>query len=66
MDDAMDQNPTVVERALQLAKSGRCRSVSDIQDALIKEGYPTHPLEGAALARQLRGMIEETASGMAT
>lgn len=59
----MDQNVTALERAFQLAKSGSCRSISDVGAALTREGYYASILEGASLKRQLRGFIEAAAAG---
>jgi hypothetical protein len=53
----MDQNITVLERAFQLANSGRCSSVDDIRHQLKSEGYSTEHLDGKDLKRQLRALI---------
>ena len=42
----MDENTTALERAFQLATSGRCASVKDIRVTLAAEGYPREQLTG--------------------
>ena len=55
--------PTLIEKAHLLAASGRFLSVSDIRNHLHREGF-THfeltALNGKAMRRQLRKLIEET------
>lgn len=54
-------SPTTLERAFELARSGRFASVSDIRLALKRERFDqveAH-LAGASIARQLRGLMEE-------
>lgn len=49
----------LVERAFELAKSGRVRSLDDIRRTLTGEGF-THVeshLAGRSLRRQLKGLI---------
>jgi len=48
---------TPLERAFELAKSGRCRSVDEIRRVLQAEGYGTLQLEGPLLRKQLRDFI---------
>lgn len=48
---------TTLERAFELAKSGKCGSVDDIRRALISEGFRVSQLEGPLLRRQLRDLI---------
>jgi len=54
---AMD-GPTELERAFQLAKSGRCGSLDDIRNQLRSEGYSTAYITGKGLVTQLRALIE--------
>ena len=49
--------PTAVERAFQLAKSGRCRSVTEVRQALSEEGYDDYQIEGKGLVGQLRAIM---------
>jgi hypothetical protein len=58
MLNAMDHRPTELERAFQLAKSGRCGSVKDIRDQLRSEGYSTTKITGKTLASQLQALIQ--------
>ena len=56
----MTPNTTPLERAFELAKSGRCRTTEDIFVVLKREGYPTEQIVGPWLLRQLRMIIDET------
>ena len=53
--------PTTLERAYQLAREGRCRTVSDIKQALASEGYDRiqDSLYGPTLASDLRRLCQE-------
>jgi hypothetical protein len=53
----MDTNRSSVERAFELARSGRATGLRYIQGALKREGYEDPRLEGHALRRQLREAI---------
>ncbi len=55
--DGMQPDTTVVERAFDLAKSGRYQSVDEIKHALRLEGYEHHDIEGPSLVAQLRSLI---------
>ena len=48
---------TVVERAFQLAASGRPNSIDDIKQELKKEHYSTGQITGGALKKQLLALI---------
>ena len=51
---------TPIERAFELAKSGRCRTMVEIVARLKAEGYPTDQIySGPGLRRQLQSMIKE-------
>ena len=52
----MTPRPSIIERAFQLAKSGRCADVQDIRDQLAIESYPSVDgvIRGASLLAQLR------------
>jgi hypothetical protein len=55
---AMDQGVTALERAFQLAKSGKCHSVTDLKNRLRAEGYSTMQVTGRILLRQLEALIK--------
>ena len=51
---------TPIERAFELAKSGRCRTMAEIVTSLKAEGYATDQIDhGPGLRRQLQSMIKE-------
>jgi len=58
----VQQRPSVVERAFQIAKSGKVANVSALQAQLADEGYPNgaQALAGRALSSQLMRMITES------
>jgi hypothetical protein len=49
---------TPIERAFQLARSGKCRTTADIQLRLKAEGYPADQVIGPTLMKQLREAID--------
>lgn len=53
--------PTTLERAYELAREGRCRTVSDIKQALSSEGYDRvqDALYGPSLTADLRRLCQE-------
>ncbi len=54
-------NPTTLERAFALARSGDCPTVPEIRSRLRREGYEeveAH-LAGPMISRQLRELCEE-------
>ena len=54
----MQYQPTTIERAFDLARSGRFASVTSIRKQLRLEGYQDkRQLQGAALYSQLRSLI---------
>ncbi|HEY0313295.1 MAG TPA: hypothetical protein VGC56_12465 [Allosphingosinicella sp.] len=58
---------TTIERAFELARSGRFASVSDIRLALRRERFDqveAH-LAGSSIARQLRALCDEARRGPA-
>lgn len=55
----MEFRATALERAFELARSGKCLSVRDITFKLHAEKYNISHLEGPALKKQLQGLIEE-------
>jgi len=56
---AMDIRPSIIERAFQLAKSGRYATVGDIRKQLDREKYVSTAsyVRGGALVSQLRSLI---------
>jgi hypothetical protein len=55
----MEINKTALERAFELARSGKCLSVHDIFLHLHSEGYAVGQLEGSTLKKQLSALIEK-------
>lgn len=55
----MDPSRTAVERAFELARSGRFNRPSEIVQAISKEGYTASQLEGPSLRRQLSALIKQ-------
>lgn len=53
----MEPNVSPVERAFQLAASGRYLTVSEIKLALAREGYRQELVEGRHLAKQIVAVI---------
>ena len=53
--------PTTLERAYELAREGRCRTVSDIKQALSAEGYDRiqDALYGPSLTADLRKLCQK-------
>jgi hypothetical protein len=54
----MDQKVTALERAFQLARSGRVAGLTEIALALKREGYSADQIEGRGLKRQLNDLIK--------
>jgi hypothetical protein len=54
----MDQKMTALERAFQLARSGRVAGLTDIISSLKRDGYSTNQIEGPVLKRQLADLIK--------
>ena len=55
----MDPNRSALERAFQLARSGRLATVDDIKKQLKQEGYDvSSAYSGPSLRSQLRDLIE--------
>lgn len=51
------ENVTTLERAFELAKSGKFRSVAEIVKKLKSEGFQTEQITGRSLGAQLRALI---------
>jgi hypothetical protein len=56
----MDRRATELERAFQLATSGRSSSVDDIRKQLRKERYTGAHITGKALMKQLTALIQRS------
>jgi len=56
----MTHRPTTLERAYELAQEGRCRTVSDIKQALSAEGFDRiqDSLYGPTLSAALRKLCQ--------
>ena len=60
----MSIQPSVIERAFQLAKSGRYESVPDIRAQLVREAYETaDAIRGTNLVARLSTMINAARMG---
>jgi hypothetical protein len=55
----MDIRKTVLERAFDLARSGKFAKLSDIARQLGAEGYSIDQLEGRQLRKQILALIAE-------
>jgi len=58
----MDGSKTALERAFELAKSGKYSSLGELRRVVSKEGYISAQLEGRALGRQLVELIRRSKS----
>jgi hypothetical protein len=57
MLSGMDHRMTALERAFQLARSGRISGLREMVKTLRDEGYLAYQIEGPALKRQLADLI---------
>ena len=55
----MKPNVTSMERAFELAKSGRFRTTSEIKMRLRAEGYLSNSVDGHTLIRHLNALMRE-------
>jgi len=55
----MEVRKTALERAFEVARSGRCLNIRDIAFKLNSEKYDISHLEGPALRKQLMELIEK-------
>ena len=53
----MESGISAVERAFQLARSGRVKDVNEIKMVLHREGYDIRQVQGPLLLNQLRDAI---------
>lgn len=63
MRSAMDQRMTALERAFQLARSGRVAGLAEIITSLKRDGYSAIQIEGPLLKRQLADLIKAARKG---
>lgn len=56
----MDSRISQLERAFELAGSGRCSTVADIKRKLREEGYMDDQVEGPQLFNQLNSLMKKT------
>jgi hypothetical protein len=47
-------HPTILERAFELARTGKYSNSCEIRDALKAEGYDSKRIQGPSLQKQLR------------
>lgn len=57
--DQVQHNLTALERAFELASSGRCESVAAIRTVLKSEGYSDQQVTGRSLGKQLTDLIRQ-------
>jgi hypothetical protein len=62
MLSGMDTQKTSLERAFDLARSGKCIGLADLIRHLRSEGYVARQIEGPHLKKQLAGLIKEAKS----
>jgi hypothetical protein len=55
----MEQNVNTLERAFELARSGKCASIKEIRTCLHSEGYSQGLIVGKYLSAQLRQLMLE-------
>jgi hypothetical protein len=56
----MRQDKTALERAFDLAKSGRCATIDQIRQKLKGESYNQDVVQGRSLLAQLRAIMAAT------
>lgn len=56
----MDNRLSQLERAFELASSGRCTTVADIKRKLREEGYLDDQVEGRLLFNQLNALMKKS------
>ena len=57
----MESHISQLERAFELARSGRCATVADIKRKLREEGYQDDQIEGPSLFAQLNSLMRKSA-----
>lgn len=58
----MDHNKSTLERAFELAKTGKYATIGELRAIIKSEGYSTAQIEGPALGRQLKRLMEANKS----
>jgi hypothetical protein len=58
----MQSNKTAIERAFELASSGRCNDITILKKIVSAEGYDARQLEGRAIVKQLKELTRAAAS----
>ena len=53
----MDHTKTTLERAFEIARSGKTADLTDLRKQLKQEGYVVAQVEGSSIARQLRALM---------
>lgn len=53
----MDNRKTTIERAFELARSGKFHNVAELRRRLAEEQYATFQVMGPILCRQLKSVI---------
>jgi hypothetical protein len=61
----MRQNTTALERAFELASTGKCKNVEEVKAQLNGEGYLNDAVAGRQLLKQLRALIAKARAGTA-
>jgi hypothetical protein len=59
----MEPNVTALERAFQLAKTGRYLDIAHIKQQLNQEGYSHNQIAGRTLIRQLQEIMRGASQG---
>ena len=59
----MQQDKTAIERAFELARSGKYKAIGEVRRALSREGYVDSQISGPALLKQLRLCIVSARQG---
>lgn len=55
----MEMHKTALERAFEIARSGRCINLPDVIKCLNQEGYRSGQIEGIQLRKQLLRLIAD-------
>ena len=59
----MDKNRTTLERAFEIASSGKCNDLAALRKHLKSEGYDPDQVAGPSLQKQLRSLMEMSENG---
>lgn len=55
----MDNNRTTLERAFEIASSGKCNDLAALRKQLKSEGYDPNQVAGPSLEKQLRSLYRD-------